>query len=33
MPYYPRWASDDTSRELQAGRSEWMSESRSIGVG
>jgi len=33
VPYYPRWASDDASRELQAGRSKRMSEPHSIGVG
>jgi len=32
-PHYPRWASIDVSRELQAGKSKWMSESRSLGVG
>jgi len=31
--YYPRWASIDVPRELQAGKSNWMSESHSIGVG
>ena len=31
--YYPRWASIDVPRELQAGKSKWMSESHSLGVG
>jgi len=32
-PYYPRWASIDVPRELQAGKSKCMPESHSIGVG
>jgi len=32
-PYYPRWASIDVPRELQAGKSKWMSEPYSIKVG
>ena len=31
-PYYPRWASIDVPRELLAGRSKWMFETRSIGI-
>ena len=32
-PYYPRWVNIDVPWELQAGKSKWMSESHSIGVG
>ena len=31
-PYYPRWVSIDVPRELLAGRSKWMFETRSIGI-
>ena len=33
VSYYPRWASNDVPGELLKGKSKWMSESRSIGVG
>ena len=32
-PYYPRWASIDIPGELQVGKSKWMPECHSIGVG
>jgi hypothetical protein len=33
MPCYPRWASYGVPTELLAGKSKWMSEPHSIGVG